>query len=44
VTTHVEKILRKLDVPNRVMAAVYATELGLGSDRRTVDAISLAAS
>ncbi|MDV8022378.1 response regulator transcription factor [Rhodococcus sp. IEGM 1330] len=37
VTTHVEKILRKLGVPNRVLAAVYATELGLGSDDRSVD-------
>ncbi|WP_072802445.1 response regulator transcription factor [Rhodococcoides yunnanense] len=44
VTTHVEKILRKLGVPNRVMAAVYAAELGLGSDRRTVDAMSALAS
>lgn len=43
VTTHVEKILRKLGVPNRVMAAVYATELGLGDDRRTVDSMALAA-
>lgn len=44
VTTHVENILRKLGVPNRVMAAVYATELGFGSDDRTVDAMSRAAS
>ncbi|MGA9872348.1 MAG: response regulator transcription factor [Rhodococcus sp. (in: high G+C Gram-positive bacteria)] len=44
VTTHVENILRKLGVPNRVMAAVYATELGLGSDLRTIDSMSRAAS
>lgn len=33
VSTHVERVLRKLGVANRVAAAVHATELGLGDPR-----------
>ncbi|MCI2421673.1 response regulator transcription factor [Saccharopolyspora sp. K220] len=40
VSRHVENVLHKLGVPNRVMAAVYATELGFGSHERTVDGIA----
>jgi DNA-binding CsgD family transcriptional regulator len=33
VSTHVERVLRKLGVANRVAAAVHATELGLGESK-----------
>lgn len=36
VSTHVERVLRKLGVANRVAAAVHATELDLGEPQRAV--------
>lgn len=36
VSTHVERVLRKLGVANRVAAAVHATELELGEPQRAV--------
>lgn len=36
VSTHVERVLRKLGVANRVAAAVHATELELGESPRTI--------
>ncbi len=43
VSTHVEKVLRKLGVANRVAAAVHATELGLVNPRRAADSAPRAA-
>jgi DNA-binding CsgD family transcriptional regulator len=39
VSTHVERVLRKLGVANRVAAAVHATELGLVDPRRAVTSV-----
>jgi DNA-binding CsgD family transcriptional regulator len=36
VSTHVERVLRKLGVANRVAAAVHAMEFGLGDPVRNV--------
>jgi len=36
VSTHVERVLRKLGVANRVAAAVHATELELFDEKRVV--------